>query len=298
MNLHPELVKNLQLYFPNEGEAWLEGLPALLDHFAEVWALDLQDPFENLSFNYVTRAQQNGKDVVLKLGVPRDELRSEMAALKLYAGKGAVRLLASDPERGALLLEHLSPGHMLTQLPEEEATKQMCKVMQRIWHPVPEQHGFPHIADWHQSLQGFPRSGTDFPLDLLNLAERFYQELMDSREAEVVLHGDLHHFNVLQSGEDWLAIDPKGIVGERAYEIGAYLRNPYPTLYASHDAKGLQNLQNQRVNLFAEHLNLSRDRILKWGIYCCVLSAVWGHSETADSWKKELLGAEVLRGLL
>ena len=294
--MNSEFLANIKQYF-NEGEQWLQTLPDLLDHFAAQWQLDLGQPFENLSFNYVTRAKQAGQDVVLKLGVPRDELRSEMAALQLYGGVGSVRLLAADAELGALLIERLHPGQMLSILPEAETVPIMCEVMQKIWHPVPEDSHFPSVADWHEGLADFPRTGTGIPAEVLDLAERFYQEMQQSADAPVVLHGDLHHFNVLSAGEGWLAIDPKGITGERTYEIGAFLRNPWPALDDLSPAE-IREVQRRRVEQFSEVLGLPRERILKWAYYIFVLSAVWGYSETSENWKKELLGASILRDLL
>ncbi|GEM48471.1 aminoglycoside phosphotransferase family protein [Deinococcus cellulosilyticus] len=295
--MNPEFLANIKLYF-EEGETWLQTLPTLLEHFAAEWNLELGEPFENLSFNYVTRAKRNGQDVVLKLGVPRDELRSEIAALRLYGGVGSVRLLEADADQGALLIERLFPGQMLSILPEDQTVRVMCEVMQKIWHPVPENSSFPSVADWHEGLAEFPRSGTGIPAEVLDLAESFYQEMQETAEAPVVLHGDLHHFNVLSAGEGWLAIDPKGITGERTYEIGAFLRNPWPALYETYTPEELREVQRKRVEQFAQHLGLSRERILKWGYYIFVLSAVWGYSETSDNWKKELLGASILKDLL
>lgn len=294
--MNPEFLTNIKQYF-DEGEQWLQTLPDLLKHFAEQWQLELGQPFENLSFNYVTRAKRAGQDVVLKLGVPRDELRSEIAALQLYGGVGSVRLLEADADLGALLIERLHPGQMLSILPEAETVPIMCEVMQKIWHPVPEDSHFPSVADWHEGLAEFPRTGTGIPAEVLDLAERFYQEMQQSAQAPVVLHGDLHHFNVLSAGEGWLAIDPKGITGERTYEIGAFLRNPWPALYDLSPAE-IREVQRRRVEQFSEILGLPRERILKWAYYIFVLSAVWGYSETSENWKKELLGASILKDLL
>jgi streptomycin 6-kinase len=63
------------------------------------------------------------------------------------------------------------------------------------------------------------------------MAESLFRELIASSESPVLLHGDLHHFNILSARrQPWLAIDPKGVAGEPAYEPGALLRNPNPEL--------------------------------------------------------------------
>ncbi|HAN15862.1 MAG TPA: aminoglycoside/hydroxyurea antibiotic resistance kinase, partial [Chloroflexi bacterium] len=82
-----------------------------------LWDLKLEAPYEHLSFQYVIRAlRADGSPVVLKLGVPRDELDGEVRALRLYAGRGVVRLLETDHALGALLLERIEPGFQLAEL--------------------------------------------------------------------------------------------------------------------------------------------------------------------------------------
>lgn len=93
------------------GVEWLERLPALITHCAQRWSLTVLPPFEPLSYNYVAPAvRTDGTPVVLKLGVPNPELRTEIEALRLYAGRGMVQLLEVDREQGAMLLKRLEPG--------------------------------------------------------------------------------------------------------------------------------------------------------------------------------------------
>ncbi len=104
-------------------------------------------------------------------------------------------------------------------------------------------------------------------------AEGLFAELLPSSTAPVVLHGDLHHDNLLDvGGRGWLAIDPKGVVGEPAYEVGALLRNPERRLVGEGD---LRRLLERRVDLLAERLELDRRRVVGWGMAQAVLSAWW-----------------------
>ena len=99
-----------------------------------------------------------------------------------------------------------------------------------------------------------------------------FAELCDSSGEEVVLHGDLHHFNVLRSGDGWLAIDPKGVVGERAYEPGALLRNPWPGLLDEPDPTGVLRRRSAQL---AETLNLDLERVRAWAYVQALLAAAW-----------------------
>ena len=105
--------------FP-EGAAWLKTIPALLSECESRWQIQVGEPLE-LSYSYVAVGRTaGGNEVVLKLAVPNRELRCEIAALHLYDGIAAVRLLDSDAERGWLLLERLSPGEKLALLPDDD----------------------------------------------------------------------------------------------------------------------------------------------------------------------------------
>src|SRR5262249_62067687 len=111
------------------------------------------------------------------------------------------------------------------------------------------------------------------PADLLDRAASLYGELWRSQGPRVLLHGDLHHDNVLDGGlRGWLAIDPKGIIGERAYETGALLRNP--TEDASRFAR--PEVIDRRVRILCERLALDRERVVGWGFAQAGRSALWG----------------------
>ncbi len=122
-----------------EGAAWLERLPALVDACARRWELAVGPPFEPLSYNYVAPAvRADGRHVVLKLGVPREEIMTELEALRLYDGDGIVQLLEADFEQGVMLLERLLPGTMLARVADDEqATSIAAGVMRRLWRPAP-----------------------------------------------------------------------------------------------------------------------------------------------------------------
>ncbi|HEU5102244.1 MAG TPA: aminoglycoside phosphotransferase family protein, partial [Roseiflexaceae bacterium] len=219
--------------------AWLEQLPALIDDCAQRWSLRVLPPYP-LSFNYVAPAiRAEGTPVVFKAGMHKDT-KTELDALRHFAGHGMVRLLEADRERGAFVLERLTPGVSLVGMDDDErATAIAAEVMLDLWRgpasTVPAEHTFPHIADWIAGMRRMRKhfgGGTGpLPRALVEQAESLFADLLASQAAPVLLHGDLHHENILAATrQPWLAIDPKGIVGEPAYEVGALLRNPLPQL--------------------------------------------------------------------
>ncbi len=284
-------------------ELW-ERLPALLDYSAQRWSLRVLPAFANLSYNYVAPVvREDGTEAVIKIGLPDKELQTEIEALRVYDGGHSVRLLDADPERGVLLLERLRPGTVLTTLADEandsRATSIAATVMQRLWRPVPAEHDFPDVRDW---AAGMPKMRAHFgggvgpfPLRLFEEAEALFTELLASSSAPVVLHGDLHHDNILAAERHaWMAIDPKGIVGEPAYEVGALLRNLWPDRHMVVDPG---QLLERRVYQMAEELHIDRARIRGWAVAQAVLSAWWCIEDASDGWEDTLAIAELLAAI-
>lgn len=110
------------------------------------------------------------------------------------------------------------------------------------------------------------------PRHLVERAARLFDELCADPSGTVVLHGDLHHDNILRATrEPWLAIDPHGYVGDPGYEAGALLYNPDPE--DRDDA--LLSLVPARVEQLADGLGLPPERVVAWGFVKAVLAEVW-----------------------
>lgn len=281
------------------GLAWLESLPALIAALRREWDLTLGAPYPHLSYNYVLRATTAaGEPAALKLTFPGDpETGNEIAALRLYAGDGITRLLAADPARGALLIERLEPGVPLHTLrDEEEEVMIAARLMRRLWRPVAPDHHFPTVAGWGEAFARHraQHAGSSGPLPprIFEVGERLYHRLDASASGPVLLHGDLHHENILSATrEPWLAIDPKGLAGDPGFEVGAYLHNLWADLYPERDPR---HTVARRVALFAEALGMDRERVRAWGIAFAVLSAVWSAENGGTGWSEAIRVAEAL----
>ncbi len=283
------------------GRAWLGRLPSIIAGCAQRWSLSVLPPFEPLSYNYVAPAvRTDGADVVLKVGVPNRELLTEIEALRLYDGHGAARLLEADPDQGALLVERLKPGTPLSKLADDEqATSIAVQVMRQLWRPPPPEHSFPSVADW---AAGMKRMRTHFgggsgplPTALVEQAETLFDDLIGSMAEPVLLHGDLHHQNILAAErQPWLALDPKGLIGEPAYEVGALLRNPMPEILQEPQPG---RILARQVSQMAEELGLDRSRLLGWALAQAVLSAWWMIEDHGYGWEPAITCAELLAAL-
>ncbi|MFN2189819.1 MAG: aminoglycoside phosphotransferase family protein, partial [Candidatus Promineifilaceae bacterium] len=237
MEISESFARRIKGAFGVEGENWLASLPGALRQIQNTWSITLHSPFEDIGYNYVAPVTcADGGEAVLKVGVPNPELYTEIEALRSFAGRGMVRLLKADRDAGAMLLERLQPGLSLFELANDEwATAAAVQVMGQLIHEPSSTGAFPTVADWGRGLERlrahFGGGTGPFPRRLVERAESDLQELLSSGAAPTLLHGDLHHWNILSAQRaPWLAVDPKGLLGEPEYETGAWLRNPVPHL--------------------------------------------------------------------
>ena len=300
MLIVPENFARLMIeLFGEEGRSWLGRLPALLAACQDRWNLRIGAPFSNLSFNYVAPAiRVDGTQVIVKIGLT-DEFPSQSEALRHFAGHGMARLLAYDEQNRMMLLERLRPGKSLRTVESDEvAISAAVDVMRQLWRPLPQQHyPFPTVSDWGE---GFGRirdlyAGGIGPFPsatMFDRAERLYAELSTSMAEPVLLHGDLHQDNILSAErEPWLAVDPKGVIGEPAYETGAILRNFWPDILSIPDPK---SLMRRRIDQLAAELGFEQERIYAWSFAQAVLSVLWSIEDTGKLTDEGLYFVELL----
>ncbi len=257
---------------------WLATLPAFLKSMEKQLAIQLGAPFINLTYHYVTPAiSASGEALVFKCGMPHKEMPTEIAALQYYNGSGCVRLIASDAEQGWLLMEACQPGGVLTELEDDEvATNQAIQVMQKLWKPIGKEMAFPRIENWLEGLNLMQHdlcAKERISKRLMDYSIGLSKELCASMGELVLLHGDLHHDNILSSNRaPYLAIDPKGLIGEREYEFGALIRNPVLKIKGM---SGLARFLNRRLDQIAAETGFDRKRIQNWSMVQAILAAYW-----------------------
>ena len=217
---------------------------------------------------------------MLKLGVPSaGHLADQVEALRVFDGHGSVRLLAADLERGALLLERAEPGGAVAELVprhDEQATAALIAAGNRLHRPVPADCTLPPLTDDGASFAGylrrFPGEAGPLPRHLVERAGALFDELCASAPTKLLMHGDLHHDNVLRAQrEPWLAIDPHGAVGDPGYDCGAMLYNPDPW----RREEDLLALVPARIEQLADGYRMPIERVVAWGFVMGMLSEVW-----------------------
>jgi streptomycin 6-kinase len=243
------------------GRVWLAQLPDLLHEVVERWQLSIGDAFADASASLTLRATRADRDpVVLKLQYPHREAEHEAAALVHWDGNGAVRLLAHDPDRHALLLELCEPGTPLFELDQDAALDVLIELLPRLWQP--SNRGFTSLADeaahWAATLPDlWARAGRPFERGLLAAALEAIGELASTQGEEVLLHQDLHTGNLLSAArEPWLAIDPKPLLGEREFGLAPIVRGAELGHSREHVVHRLDRLSRE--------LRLDRRRACGW----------------------------------
>lgn len=297
-----ELIRTTLDRSGEDGADWLRRLPELVEEYATRWSLEIGTPFP-ASYSFVAPAtREDGTRAVLKVNLVERENVLEAEALRAYGGEGAVLLHEADPAAGVLLLERCEPGTRLVEIADdEEATAIAAAVLRRLWRPAGPGHPFELLADrareWSASiLSDFDRLGAPFERSLAERASALFGELADSSEEAFLLHQDFHHYNVLAAQrEPWLAIDPKPMVGERAFDIGSFLRNPGPEILSLPDPRAFTA---RRIDRFAADLGLDRDRIIGWALAQTVELGLWSLSVGGREWGEwEIACAELLVAL-
>ena len=237
------------------------------------WAMHVEEMRETQTsvLAFGTRGAEN---VVAKVIKAVDDEWHAGGVVAAFGGAGMVRAL--DYRDGAMLLERLEPGHTLAPTAlaggDDEATGILAALIGAL-RPAEPPAGTPTLHARAEAF-GWYAASDDTQIDpaLIAQARAEFTALLDSQHKPRLLHGDLHHYNVLRdANRGWLAIDPKGLVGELEYEIGAALRNPFvqPDLLA--DPRTIE----RRVTRFARDLALDGERILRWAFAQAVLAAIW-----------------------
>jgi len=278
----------LDLHGP-AGADWLARVPELLDVCVAQWSLSLGAPYADSSYSYVVRvARADGTPAVLKLSFPSEHVGREAAALRAFAGRGSVALFAYEASAGAILLERAEPGMQLAQLcqgDDERATSIAADVVRTLDCQLPSNFAFPSVETWLSDARSISERTELSPVvrALVSDALAVASELVRSSSQNLLLHGDLHQFNILAGGETWLAIDPSGIVGERECEIGPLILNPVELLRQP----GLSEFLNRRLRQLCDEVGLDRRRAHAWSFVRAVLAILWSledHGEAPEEW--------------
>lgn len=302
MELPTAITQRILDCFPNGGD-WMARLESHILEIGSEWQLELDTEATTGNYSFVIPAGE----CMLKLLPPGEDFDRQLGAMLAWNGNGAARIEKYDAGRGAMLIERLRPGTELSAFfhegREEEATEIACDIMGRLAIPLPSLGGvrgglntpIPTAADRAADLANlrkrFNGKTGPFPEHLVVAAEGFFRDLVASQGTQYLIHGDLHHENILAAQrEPWLAIDPHGLIAEPEFEIYAWLLNPIGI--AQHP--DVKDITARRLDQMTDLLGFDRGRIRGWGVACAVLSAWWSLDGHNSGYEDALTMAQVL----
>lgn len=285
------LVSSLSGDPESPAQEWLHALPTLVQQRLDAWELTLERvhaPGGRSSLLALVR-QQDGTPAALKVPVPGRRCAHEAAALEIWDGWGAVRLLRSDETSGALLLERLHGAVSLRSLPEAKALLEAAGTVRRLWVPPGTEHPFETLADrTEEEAEALRTAGSLVRAagPLVDEADELRRSLPAGSDERFLLHGAFRQGKVL-AGEraPWLAIGPSPVVGERAYDLAALVLDRFEDLMAG---SGAAAAVRRRVAKLADSLEVDRDRLRHWTLYRAVDTGV-REAAVGDRQRGELL---------
>lgn len=238
-----------------------------MEEYAQQWGVKLGARAEETHASTLYHGWRGVAPVILKIGKPHTEEARNSAVLEAYQNYGGITVLEAE---GPAVLMPLLSGIHLTELTEagddEQATEIFCAVMQKL-HRAKIPAGTPKLERLDAHFDG-----SNIPATLLDPARQLFRQLCQTQQGQVLLHGDLHHDNIMQDiNRGWVVIDPKGYAGEAEFDCGCYLRNPI----ARPDIALDPAIMTRRIEQIADLTGLNADRITAWAFAMAVMSACW-----------------------
>ncbi|MBP9791883.1 MAG: hypothetical protein KBC27_01580 [Rickettsiales bacterium] len=269
----------------------------LVSFYQKQWCLESVKKYLDTPSSILFKVIYNERPAILKVFKNNsDEIKSSII-LNAYGGVGAVQVYRHNDS--AILMQAINPAYELANITksgqDNDSTIIFCDVIKKLHREDIVSELLLPISDLGLGFQRYATSSNrQIPDYLLRKAQRIFFYLEATQKTNVILHGDLHHFNILYDGTDgWLAIDPKGYVGEPEFEVAAYFKNPvaFPKFFLD------KQVIKQRIQIIEDQLGYDRDRMLKWAFSLIILSVIWS-IEAKQKYVDWLKLAELLDDLI
>lgn len=274
MKLNASFVKNIHAIYHEEGEIWLSNLSAHLEKLSTQWDFQIIHPMQDLSYNFVAIVKLKSGLAILKTAPLSARLIAEAEWLRAHK-KSVPVILQIDKKNNAYLMEKLEPGislkHLVKEGKDEEATRIISRVILDLQSFTNTSHqiNYQPISE-HASAFIFLREHVDNKL--IHRAELIFKELCADTSNDVILHGDLHHDNILQNATSWSVIDPHGYIGNPCAEVGPMIFNPIDCFP---QYRSMKKIIETRLHILAEMLPFNIEHITAWAFCLALRSAAW-----------------------
>ncbi|GAA5058134.1 aminoglycoside phosphotransferase family protein [Nocardia callitridis] len=272
------------------GSRWIAALPGLIEELTRRWSCTPEGQVWHGQVGVVVPVRSGDlAPAVLKVSFPHPGNVHEPDAFEVWGGSGAVRLFRRDDAVFAMLLERAGEGSLAGVEDFDAAVAALGELSRRLAVPAPE--GLPRIArqmpEWEHEITTTARElGSPMPQRVLDAAVATVREF-GGDQPNTLVHGDLHDSNVLPSQrEPWLVVDPKGYVGDPAYDAITVVRSLrfLPLLNEPDPERAVR----RGLDLYCEGAGIDRTRARRWVQAGAVRSALWGRRYDEPSWAIEV----------
>ena len=266
-----------------DADEWLAAVPDLISSVTGRWDLHVTAVANRIdAFGLSIPARRDSDRVTLRVAYPDAFLADETAALRAWNGVGAVRVLEED-DRGAQLRSSPTPGTALSlERNEMRALRMVADALRDLWiaPPAGMQTLAAEVRTWGSSMpERFGSVHEPFDEQLMRDAEVMFRSFGPSQMDAVLLHGDVRLDTFLLDGERAVAIDPKPLAGEPAFDVAALLRDG-PGELVRDPAAGRQRLQG-RLEQLTDLLDVRASRVRGWAFAVAVDTGLYAY-ETGD----------------
>ncbi|NRA73580.1 MAG: hypothetical protein HRU36_02405 [Rickettsiales bacterium] len=278
-----QFVSNIKDIYGKIGEEWLEQLPIIIEQFERDWEISIVAVAPNLTYSFVATVRlEDSSQGILKIAPcsSRSDAEIEWYRLQKFA---TPKLYDANPSMGAILMEKLVPGdsvkNLVVQKNDDVATKAICTTIKNLGELRIADNRFKHVSDLKSSLNILDNR---VEKKLLDKAKDLLKDLTSDRSDDALLHGDLHHDNILSTKDSWKAIDPHGYVGPKAFEVGAMLRNPWDCFPKD---TSLEKVIKRRRDILCAELPYNSWEIDGWLYVYTMIATGWSfenHKEIPD----------------
>ncbi|MEW2045638.1 aminoglycoside phosphotransferase family protein [Streptomyces sp. NPDC005476] len=259
------------------GAAWLAELPRTVDELLGRWGCVPDGEVVHGGVGVIVPVRRRGEGpAVLKVSFPHPGNVHEPDAFAAWGGRGAVLLRERDDERFAMLLERVQTSTLAEVADGDEVVTVAGRINRRL--AVPSPPGLPRLLEqadaWEEQLRKDAEELTHTLSGYVVEAAVATIRELGRVQPDMLIHGDLHARNILRANrEPWLAVDPKGYVGDPAYDGGTLLKSRALALLEADD---LRKAVHRTLDVFAEAAELDRERVQRWAQFHAVQAAFWG----------------------
>ena len=264
--------------YEEEGKKWCDELPEKVDQIIKHFGITEVLSYENLSYNYVASGLMNNHPIVLKIIYDQKSLNYESKSLSAFKHVGSVKLLYRGD--GFLLLEKLIPGNSLVGMMDNDVDISLLSALIHQLHTLRgyEKSDFRSLHDWFSVFD----QEWSLPKKYLHKACLIRNYFFNQNQKQVLLHGDLHHDNILQHGSHWKAIDPKGIIGSPLYDATSFIVNPV-RLLKNKEEEYLSQLFARRIKKISSLQGWSEQNLTAYCFMYTILSWIWALQDGTDA---------------